>query len=70
MDVETSWHIFINCLYAMETWRCSGLDLKLEEEIMVTDGMKDLVMRLVSDMDAKFAVHSCMLLWQLWKEKE
>lgn len=69
IDVENSWHLFMNCSYAREVWRSAGMDRRIEGLILTVEGIYELVMKLIKLDDSEFAVNVCMLLWQLWKER-
>lgn len=68
-NLENSWHIFVSCPFSKEVWRCAGMEGKLEELILLVEGISELVMKLITHPDTSFSVNSCMLLWQLWKDR-
>ncbi|KAL8488022.1 hypothetical protein ACS0TY_024339 [Phlomoides rotata] len=44
MDIESAWHIFMNCNFAKEVWQLSLVHGKVEELALMTDSVEDLVL--------------------------
>lgn len=69
VDLENNWDIFFNCSYSWEVWRISDFENKLESSISLADGVKDLIMRMLAELNMQQAARFSMILWQLRKSR-
>lgn len=68
-DLETNWHIFFNCCYALEIWEAAGLSRMIESVILQVDITKDLIFKVIADVNSKIAQSFGIILWQIWKQR-
>lgn len=45
------------------------MDRRMEELTPTVDGMSELAMKLITHSVGSFAINACMLLWQIWKNR-
>lgn len=68
-DIETSWHLFFSCDFAMKCWEVARLSDTIESNIRSVESLKDMILSLLSKSTAKIAHTVAILIWGIWKQR-
>lgn len=68
-DMETTWHTFFSCPFALNCWTKAGLRHLIEHFILQCDSVRGLVMSLLVNLPRESANLFGVLIWQIWKER-
>ncbi|KAL8489170.1 hypothetical protein ACS0TY_025170 [Phlomoides rotata] len=68
-DIETSWHIFMNCQFARDCWLCSTVAVDVENVAYEAVSTTDFMLRALEQLDGAKAVEFAMIIWRMWNDR-
>ncbi|KAL8461911.1 hypothetical protein ACS0TY_033110 [Phlomoides rotata] len=66
-DIESSWHLFMQCDIALSCWDLSGFREKLEGMVVHVESLSELFLRVFSELDKESVSSFLMVGWRIWK---
>lgn len=61
-DLETAWHLFFNCQFALECWGHAGLRAMIEDHILHGNSLREVVLSILGQSDHEAAAKFSTIL--------
>lgn len=68
-SIESPWHLFMQCRFALACWDKSGFRTKLDQVALRVDSFTDLCLSMIQDLDVVEAGRFAMIGWRIWRER-
>ncbi|KAL8516097.1 hypothetical protein ACS0TY_014684 [Phlomoides rotata] len=68
-DIETSWHVFMNCRFARACWQLTSVANDVERVALEAESIIDFMLRMISQLEGEKLTEFVMVVWRLWKDQ-
>ncbi|KAL8485142.1 hypothetical protein ACS0TY_027436 [Phlomoides rotata] len=69
VDIETAWHVFMNCPFARRCWSYTAVEVELERLALEADSVPDFFLQVLGQLSIEKREEFAMVVWRIWKER-